>query len=227
MAQLSPQQIAQASYNAGFRGQSLINAIAIALAESGGNTNAYNPELAAGTRSGSGSRGIFQIYGQAHPEYNSSLLFDPNTNAQAAFKVYQQAGNRFTPWSTFNLGSYKRYLGAAQNAAAQFTGSSGGSIQSINTAQAPALQTTAGSAGGVQAPQNIITQLFPGVNFKMVFTDWGFIIGGSFLIMIGLIMLLFIIAQGPNAKFRELEGRYLKAQIAAGGAMIGKGKVKQ
>jgi len=107
MANLTPQDIAQYAYNAGFRGQDLIYAVAIALRESAGDTKAYNPENAAGTRPGSGSRGLWQIYGQAHPEYNDDSVYDPAKNAAAAFSVYKAAGNRFTPWSTWNNGSAK------------------------------------------------------------------------------------------------------------------------
>jgi hypothetical protein len=101
---LTPQQIAQYAYNAGFRGAALNQAVAIALAESGGRIDAYNPELAAGTKTGSGSRGLWQIYGTAHPEFNNSGAFDPQVNANAAFKVFREAGNSFRPWSTFNQG---------------------------------------------------------------------------------------------------------------------------
>jgi hypothetical protein len=104
MANLTPQQIAQYAYNAGFRGAALNQAVAIAIAESGGRTDAYNPETAAGTKNGSGSRGLWQIYGTAHPEFNNSSAFDPQVNANAAFKVFREAGNRFSPWSTFNQG---------------------------------------------------------------------------------------------------------------------------
>lgn len=102
---LTPNQIAQLAYNAGFRGSALRMAVAVALAESGGNPNAYNPESAAGTARGSGSRGLWQIYGTAHPWANSDIAFNPVFNAQAAYRVYKEAGNSFHPWSTFNNGS--------------------------------------------------------------------------------------------------------------------------
>src|SRR5512143_4150773 len=105
MANLNPSQIAQLAYNAGFRGSALRMAVAVALAESGGNTNAYNPETAAGTAPNHGSRGLWQIYGTAHPQYDNQNAFDPQVNAQAAYQVYREAGNRFTPWSTYNNGS--------------------------------------------------------------------------------------------------------------------------
>jgi len=107
----TPAQIRKIAYDAGFRGAALEWAVAVALAESGGNSNAYNPETAAGTRPGSGSRGLWQIYGQAHPEFNSDRLYDPLENAKAAYKVYSEAGGRFSPWSTYNNGSAAKIAG--------------------------------------------------------------------------------------------------------------------
>lgn len=129
---LNSSQIAQLAYKAGFRGDALNIAVAVALAESGGNTNAYNPESAAGTPPGSGSRGLWQIYGVAHPEYNNDSAFDPAINAQAAYKVFREAGNRFTPWSTYNAG----LAIPKQNYAAQ-TGGILSNIKTSNKKQAP------------------------------------------------------------------------------------------
>ncbi len=105
MTALTPAQIEQYAYNAGFRGDALKLAVAVALAESAGNPAAYNPELAAGTKNGSGSRGLWQIYGSAHPQYNNSAVFDPQANANAAYSVYQAAGQSFRPWSTYTNGA--------------------------------------------------------------------------------------------------------------------------
>lgn len=98
--------------NAGFSGSDLSIAVAIALAESGGDSNAYNPETAAGTPEGMGSYGLWQIYLNDHPEFRDVNLYDPQTNADAAFSVYQKAGNSFKPWSTFKSGKYQDYLGS-------------------------------------------------------------------------------------------------------------------
>lgn len=108
MANLTPAQLEQLAYNAGFRGNDLRMAVAVAIGESGGNPMAYNPEAAAGTRAGSGSRGLWQIYGTAHPQYNNSQTFDPQTNANAAYTVYRNAGSSFRPWSVWLNGSAQR-----------------------------------------------------------------------------------------------------------------------
>lgn len=115
---LSAADIAQVAANAGFSGNDLTTAVAVALAESGGNPSAYNPETAAGTPQGQGSYGLWQIYLKAHPEFSGVDLTDPNNNANAAFSVYSAAGSSFRPWSTFNNGAYQAHLVDAEGATA-------------------------------------------------------------------------------------------------------------
>lgn len=103
--------IAVYASNAGFSGPDMATAVAIALAESSGNPNSYNPETAAkgGTPIGKGSYGLWQIYLRDHPEFAGWNLYDPQTNANAAFSIYQRKGG-FTDWSTFTQGTYAKYL---------------------------------------------------------------------------------------------------------------------
>jgi hypothetical protein len=107
---LSIPQLIGVAQNAGFSGPDLQTAVAIALAESGGDPNAYNPERAAGAVQGHGSFGLWQIYLTAHPEFSGQNLFDPNINAAAAYSVYAAAGNSFRPWSTFKNGAYLAHM---------------------------------------------------------------------------------------------------------------------
>ena len=97
--------------NAGFSGADLATAAAIALAESGGNPNDYNPETAArgGTPQGQGSFGLWQIYLKAHPEFAGQNLYDPQTNANAAYSVYSHRGG-FRDWVTYSTGAYQEHL---------------------------------------------------------------------------------------------------------------------
>jgi hypothetical protein len=143
---LTPAQISYYAQNAGFTGQDLITAVAIALAESSGNLNNYNPETAAGAPQGQGSYGLWQIYLYKHPEDAGVNLFDPQTNANAAFAIYSAAGG-FTPWTTYNSGAYQAYLVPAASVAPSMPGltaaagaSPGGgtSILTISSAILPA-----------------------------------------------------------------------------------------
>lgn len=94
--------------NAGF-GCDAPTAVAIALAESGGHTGAYNPETQDCTPIGEGSVGLWQIDRKWHPEFRCLDLNDPQINANCAYKTYINAGG-FRPWSTYKNGSYEKYL---------------------------------------------------------------------------------------------------------------------
>jgi hypothetical protein len=118
---LSPAQIAQYAAAAGFTGNDLLTAVDIALAESGGNPSAYNPETAAGAPQGQGSYGLWQIFLAAHPEFAGANLADPQTNANAAYSIYAVAGG-FTPWSTYTSGQYGMYETPAVQAAVAAAG---------------------------------------------------------------------------------------------------------
>ena len=109
---LSASEIARYAAAAGFEGDDLITAVAIALAESGGNPSAYNPETAAGAPLGQGSFGLWQIYLHMHPEYQGQNLFDPALNASAAYAIYR-AARGFRPWATFTGGNYLAQLDQA------------------------------------------------------------------------------------------------------------------
>lgn len=117
---LTPAQIQYYAQAAGFSGADLATAVAVALAESGGNASVYNAETAAkgGTPQGQGSYGLWQIYLKDHPEYAGWNLFDPATNAAAAFGIYSASGGTFTQWATFNSGAYQQFSAAASSATA-------------------------------------------------------------------------------------------------------------
>jgi hypothetical protein len=109
---LTVDQIANVARNAGFSGNDLITAVSVAMAESGG-----NPKALGDLGIGNGSFGLWQINSYYHPEYGPdfTVLYDPQTNANAAFAIYSQAGYAFKPWSTFNNGSYASFVSTVQN----------------------------------------------------------------------------------------------------------------
>lgn len=91
MANLTLAQLQALAASVGFPDPAL--AAAVAMAESGGNPNAYNTE---------GSYGLWQIdvvYNQSYAS-NPSVLFDPVTNAKAAYAISSK-GTNFRPWTTY------------------------------------------------------------------------------------------------------------------------------
>jgi hypothetical protein len=84
----------------------IATAVAIALAESGGNTKAVSP---------TGDYGLFQINKAAHGDLFSTHRWDnPVDNVDMARIVYQNAGNSFTPWVTYNNGDYQSHMKGAK-----------------------------------------------------------------------------------------------------------------
>jgi hypothetical protein len=116
IGKLTGQEIMQLAADAGFDGADLSTAVAVALAESSGNPNALGDlNITPG-----GSVGLWQVNLKYHPEYTETELLDPQTNANAAFAIYQAAGNSFTPWSTFKSGAYLAYAPQPSGASSEF-----------------------------------------------------------------------------------------------------------
>lgn len=111
IGKLSASELTDVASNAGFSGDDLNTAIAIALAESSGNPNALGDlNITPG-----GSVGLWQVNLKYHPEYTQEQLRDPQINAEAAFAIYQAAGNSFSPWSTFKSGAYLAHMPAPED----------------------------------------------------------------------------------------------------------------
>lgn len=109
IGKLSASDISTYASTAGFEGDDLDKAVAIALAESSGNPNALGDTAI----TPGGSVGLWQVNLKYHPEFTADQLRDPQQNANAAFQIYQAAGNQFTPWSTFKTGAYLAYMPAS------------------------------------------------------------------------------------------------------------------
>lgn len=79
-------------------------------AESGGRTDAQG-DVGFGQGGGQyvGSEGIWQIFGQAHPQVTLACAQDPACATDAARQISSNWTN-WQPWSTFNSGAYRRYL---------------------------------------------------------------------------------------------------------------------
>jgi lysozyme-like protein len=146
MPQLTDQQIAELAAAAGFTGNDLDTAVAVALAESSGNSDAIG-DVSLQTDVFGPSVGLWQIrsvnpghgnaFDQAHRNQQANM--DPATNAANAYAIQQQSG--WNQWSTYTGGDYRRFLDRAR--AAQ----QGGGTQTPTPQPAPA-QRPAGQNGG-------------------------------------------------------------------------------
>jgi len=103
---LSGEQIAQMAYRAGFRGDDLVNVVAISKRESSWRPSAFNGNGATGDR----SYGLMQInmIGDLGPARlrqfgltDNEQLLDPQTNLNAAFRLYADSGNSLHAWGGY------------------------------------------------------------------------------------------------------------------------------
>lgn len=114
MPTLSVSEIRTHAANAGFTGKDLDIAVAVALAESGGNPKAHNATPP------DDSYGLWQInmLGAMGPERrkrfgitSNEQLYDPAINAKAAYSIFKSQGWD-KGWTTYSSGKYKSYLPA-------------------------------------------------------------------------------------------------------------------
>jgi surface antigen len=102
MTVLTRSQVAQYAAQAGFKGNALTIALAVAQAESSFRTDAINHNT-----NGSTDYGLWQI--NSIHGYSSSQLMNPLYNAQAAYKI-SGSGSNWQPWTTYNTGAYLKYM---------------------------------------------------------------------------------------------------------------------
>lgn len=119
---LKPKKCARAGRQAGWRGSELVIATAISLAESGCNPDAVgtNPPTS-GCPNGSRDRGAWQINDCYHPSVSDTCAFDLHCNADAAYQIYEDRGDTFQPWTTYNTRAFKYFLNEARRAVKQIT----------------------------------------------------------------------------------------------------------
>jgi len=112
---LSDAQIAATARLAGFTGQDVVTAVAVALAESSGRTDATNHNS-----DGSTDYGLWQINSVHADLLKSGNWQTPLDNAKMAKSVHDNAGS-WQPWSTFNSGAWLAYYGRAKVASTATT----------------------------------------------------------------------------------------------------------
>lgn len=104
MPTLSDQQILDAVTAAGFPASTWNTAIAVALAESGGRTDATNHDA-----DGSTDYGLFQINSVHADLFRTHNWQDPVDNARMALAVSSN-GSNWSPWTTYTSQRYRAYL---------------------------------------------------------------------------------------------------------------------
>lgn len=146
---MNAQQVSAVASAAGFSGNALDVAVAIAHAESGFNPSAkgYNKDAAGNVTSV--DRGLWQINSHYHSEVSDACAFDPSCCAKAAYTI-SNGGTDWTPWSTYNSGAYKQYLGEAVTPVIILDEDASGNVTGAHDATNTALTVGSGVAKAIK-----------------------------------------------------------------------------
>ncbi len=110
--------LAVAAAQAGFTGQGLRLAVAVGLAESGGNPTARGPNPPTpGCPAGSVDRGGWQLNNCYHPEVTDACADDLACAGAATYRI-SVGGSDWSAWTTYTSGAYHAQLPAADQAIA-------------------------------------------------------------------------------------------------------------
>lgn len=199
MAGLSVDQVAVHASHGGFRGRRATLAVAVAMAESGG-----DPRATGHNRDGSIDRGLWQINSRWHKEVTDACAFNPDCAARSTFRI-SSGGTNWSQWAAFTNGSYRRYMAAADKAvsgvkpggtaAMNPDGDGSGSSLNYNPLTGFGIPNAAGDlAGGVfgaiKAPFEMVARFFGYLTDPQTWIRVGLTAGGAVLIGLGLLTLL-------------------------------------
>ncbi len=161
---LTARQVATVAFKAGFRGQALVTAVAVAHAESGWNAGVTNLNS-----NGSTDYGLFEINSVHADLLARGPWADPQRNADDAFQIWSDAGQSFSPWVTFWDGSYQKFLSVAQGGVDAL----GGAVVASTTCTASVVSAAGlnDSGPGPQGPDGLRPRT---ENVKAIsLADWG------------------------------------------------------
>lgn len=209
MTKISDAQIAQYISNAGATPAQVPTMVAIALAESGGDT-ASKGDVSLETAEWGPSIGLWQIRSLNAQRGTGGVRdeianLDPQTNANHAMSILGSQG--LAAWTTYTSGAYRLFLGRGNSASSNVS----------PTTATPIANASTSSVSGLSA---LLTNLSdPGLWKRLALYLFG-----STLILIGLIMLVYSTDAGKAVT--QITSRVSKA-VATEGASEVSGAVKK
>jgi lysozyme-like protein len=175
---LTDGQIAALAAAQGLSGTALVTAVAVCLAESGGDADINGPTVTTNWGNGNFTThavGLWQILlGPGRP--GEAALRNPDTNAQWMKKL-SSGGKKWTPWEAYTNGRYLRFWSRAQKAAK-------------NPSAVPPTGSTQPAGDVIQASWiGSATDFFQLVTDPITWMRVTMILGGGIMLAIGLFML--------------------------------------
>lgn len=168
----------------GLSGKALVTAVAIAGAESQYNPDAHCLNCVPGVKED--SRGLWQINVDAHPNFASANLFDPNVNA-AAMVAVSDDGTNWHPWSTYTNGAYLAYWPVAAAEVAKLEG--GNPILPPAVDPGILAKGAVGVSNAVSDPVGAIASFITGLTNAHTWYRVVLVVGGVAAVLVGVVKL--------------------------------------
>lgn len=204
MATLTAEQIAGYAAAAGFPADQVATATAVALAESGGNTDASHRNS-----NGSTDYGLFQINSVHGSLLDQGNRFDPAANARMAYNVWKGAGGSWSPWATYTSQRYRAFVPRATLAAARPSSSPAGASATGEATAGDAAAAVVQGAAQATTGSGILDLLYQLLSGSFWLRIGAFLLGGI-LMFISLWQLT-----GAGDRVIKLAGTAAKAAVAA------------
>lgn len=125
-------EIARAALAGGWPQDKVATAVAVALAESGGEPTATNKN-----DNGTTDYGLWQINSIHKADLDSGNWQNPTDNARMAYNVFRRAGNSFSPWYAYRSGKHYAYMSRGALAANEAKAGGGSSPDDGNNPLIP------------------------------------------------------------------------------------------
>jgi len=179
-------------------------AIAVCLAESGGEITAKN--------AGSSASGLWQIMVSVHKDkIGERDVFDPVVNTDVAAQVWDDAGGKWTPWEVYTSGAYKTHLGQGEAVHAYLSKVDGNTVKEqldlIERMYKPVvtpeeLAANPGLIGGVGGSGGVTQAIADAISSALTFMKEAGATIGFFLIALVAVVLgvVFVLSQSKAGK---------------------------
>lgn len=207
MAVVSDTTIARAALAGGFPRDKVATAVAVALAESGGDATATNKNA-----NGSTDHGVWQINSIHRADLASGDWRDPNANARMAYAVYRRAGNSFSPWYAWRDLNHLPFMARGHKAMEEATAGGAGVPEGIGNPLIP--DAVEGLADEVGKAVSVITD-------RDFWVRVGMMAAGALILIAGLAWLILSTAKGKAKEIVSVvapTGKVGKAAAAVGKA---------
>lgn len=195
MAVVSDQTIARAALAGGWPRDKAATAVAVALAESGGDATAVNDKNANGTT----DYGLWQINSIHKGDLAGGDWRDPTANARMAYAVYRRAGNSFSPWYAWRDLKHLPFMARATKAVTEAeAGGIGGMVPDESAGNSPLIPDS------IEQLSDTATAALSVLRDRDFWIRVGMMALGALILIVGIVAIIAAMTRGKIEKVAQV-----------------------